>query len=89
MRDKLAENSKKAALIPRDSGMMFSFTDNKRSVFKCRRAHLGNFLKNLQVELAILILRFARELQRANAFYFFFLNRKVVFKLLCSLHGPA
>lgn len=49
MRDKLAENSKKAVLIPRVSGMMFSFTDNKRSVFKCRQTHLSNSLKNLQV----------------------------------------
>lgn len=70
MRDKLAENSKKAALIPGDSGMMFSFTDNKRLVFKCRQTHLSNPLKNLQVELTILILRFAREPQRANTLYF-------------------
>lgn len=49
MRDKLAENSKKAALIPRVSRMMFSFTDNTRSVFKCRQTHLSNSLKNLQV----------------------------------------
>lgn len=49
MRDKLAENSTKAVLIPRVSGMMFSFTDNKRSVFKCRQTHLSNSLKNLHV----------------------------------------
>ena len=90
MRDKLAENSKKAVLIPRVSGMMFSFTDNKRSVFKCRQTHLSNSLKNLQVVGGGRAHYFNSEISKElHIAIRFFLNRTVVFKLPCSSHGPG
>lgn len=89
MRDKLAENSKKAVLIPRVSGMMFSFTDNKRSVFKCRQTHLNNSLKNLQVVGGGRAHYFNSEISKELHIAIRFFKNRTVFKLPCSSHGPG
>lgn len=69
MQDKLAENSKKVAIIPNHFWDDVFITEKKRLSLKCK-CMLGNPLKNLTILLLGFLKRIAKE---ALTFFLFFL----------------